>query len=69
MIFIDFFDRSQHEISRKETKNNIIISYNLLLITLEGIKLGLLSTKSLDILTWQQLRGSETAYSLFMSLE
>ena len=41
LIILDWYDRAQHKISKKETRNNGIISNNSLLMTLEGIKLDL----------------------------
>ena len=51
LIVPDYFDGVQHEIKKREGKNNIIILFNSLLMTLEGIKLGLFSIESLYILT------------------
>ena len=69
LIILDSYDGAQHEISKKDTRNNSIISYSSLIITLEGIKLDLFPTESLNILIWQQLHASENAFNLFMSLE
>ena len=69
LIIIDCYDGAKREMSKKAKRNNVIITYNSLLTTLEGIKLDLFPTKALNILTWQQLHTSENAYNLFMSLE
>ena len=66
-ILIDSYDGARHENTAKNETN--IVSFSSKLVSQESLRNGYGGGSSLDILTWQQFRGDETARNVFPAIE
>ena len=67
IIIIDSFDGAQHRRTSKERTN--IVSFSSQMLTLNSIKAGYSTSASRNILTWQQMIGTESYANLMPVLE
>ena len=66
-VIIDSYDGAQHEKTAKNETN--IVSFSSKLVSDQSLREGYGGGTSLDILTWQQMRGDETARNIFPAIE
>ena len=66
-MIIDSYDGGQHENTAKNETN--IVSFSSKLVSEQSLRMGYGGGTSLDILTWQQMRGDETARNVFPAIE
>ena len=66
-IIIDSYDGAQHENTAKTETN--IVSFSSKLVSEQSLRQGYGGGSSLNILTWQQMRGDKTARNVFPPIE
>ena len=67
VIILDSYDGAEHR--KTQSKKVSIVSFSSQLISKNSIRLGMSPASSHNILTWQQMIGSETSQNLFPVLE
>ena len=66
-MILDSYDGAEHR--KTQSKKVSIVSFSSQLISKNSIRLGMSPASSHNILTWQQMIGSETSQNLFPVLE